>query len=116
MRSVSLFTLLAAAALAGSGCGDDVGPLGAIVGGPCAVYQDCAAGSACLTDSDFPGGLCTLYCAYNEQCPAGSACVDKKGGICMSSCINNQDCRDRYYCEIKKRKDKLGEALVCAKD
>jgi hypothetical protein len=109
--------LLPALLLIGSAsCGDDVGPLGQTVGGPCVNHQDCAPGSVCLTDGDFPGGMCSIYCGSNNDCPAGAMCIDMKSGICLSSCTTYQDCRGGYECKGKKREDKLGEALVCLKD
>lgn len=113
MRKLLIPALLLIGSVA---CGDNVGPLGDIVGGPCVLHQDCAPGSVCLTDKEFPGGMCSIYCGSNNDCPAGAMCIEMKGGICLSSCTTYQDCRAGYECKGKKREDKLGEALVCLKD
>lgn len=104
------------AILALAACGEDVGPTGAVVGGPCLVNTDCAPSSRCLTGGDFPGGSCAVNCASDADCPGGAACVSSEGGVCLLACVYSTDCRGGYVCKGKSRKGLSGEALVCIKD
>jgi hypothetical protein len=94
-------------------CGDDVGPEGETVGGPCTAHGECADGSFCETDSDFPGGMCTLHCNAHAECPDEAACIDVAGGICMQLCASDNDCRAGYVCRGKRDTTGSGESVVC---
>lgn len=102
-----------------TGCGDDtpaVGVTGVVVGGACALHQDCAAGSVCLAGGDFPDGTCSVPCNSDGDCPGGTACVDKDGDYCLLACQYSTDCRPGYTCKARDRVGISGQALVCLKD
>lgn len=107
--------LLLVTVAAATGCGEDVGPLGASVGGACASNVDCDSGSRCLTGGDFPEGTCTRNCARHDDCPSGSRCVSKEGGVCLLACELPSDCRGGYTCKGEKNQEIGGESLVCRK-
>lgn len=81
----ALFTLLAAVALAMSGCPSEVNP----DGGGCGPDQECADGLACQDN------VCIQRCADGGDCAAG-AC-DVVSGLCVD-CLRQEDCGDGLVC------------------
>lgn len=112
VHTIGLFIALVALGACGSGVGND----GAIVGGACAVNNECDIDSRCLTGAGFPGGYCARTCTSDEDCPEGSACADEEGGVCMVACGGSGECRsdEGYECVERAARDGAGATMVCA--
>lgn len=94
-----MLVLLALAAVALGGCGDDDEGNEAErrgVGSACAGDSQCIEeGQTCLA---FKGGYCGIAgCASDSDCPGGSACVSHSDGInyCFLICQDKLEC-NRY--------------------
>ena len=99
-------------------CGvDDVGPQGHMVGGRCAVDNDCV--KRCVTGTSFPGGYCTVSCATDNDCPGGATCAAVSGitgGICLATCRVPADCNGYgagYQCNRQTSQAGGAGALAC---
>jgi hypothetical protein len=88
-------------------------PMGAQIGSPCMVDNDCKAGTTCLQEqnmgpmSSWQGGYCTVINCdpQTNPCPAGSnsECLQFPGlySLCLETCPqggNQSTCRSGYYC------------------
>ncbi len=97
-----------------AGCGSEVGPAGAQVGGPCVDTLSCASGSYCLEGPSYPAGVCTVACNTDAECPGDSVCVAQGSGSCLLVCTVDADCgRDGYRCRTTSRHDASGSVDVC---
>ena len=63
-----LATTLIAGALAGAGCGNQIGDA-------CRVNLDCSPLGDRFCDVSAPGGYCTVEGCDNRSCPSGSVCI-----------------------------------------
>jgi hypothetical protein len=73
---------------------DPVGCAG-LIGGRCAVDQDCGAG-VCCRDKNCGPGTCTFLCKVTADCPPEMAC---EHGFCFLRCNDNKDCGPGQGCE-----------------
>jgi hypothetical protein len=112
----TLVAALAGLSLLGTACDDGVGNDGKVVGGPCAISDDCDEGSLCLGGSDlrFPGGTCSKRCGVELGCPGDSACVQLAvGGVCLLPCSDASTCREGYQCNFHPNQNGDGNTAVC---
>lgn len=66
-----------------------------LIGGRCAVTDDCADGVCCLDDK-CGGGTCTYLCGGDRDCPGAMAC---ENGFCFFRCGRDEDCGPGQKCE-----------------
>jgi hypothetical protein len=99
-RAVSTFRLLliAAAALALSGCPRRIGD-------GCTQNIDCSLNADRTCDLAQLGGYCTIRQCDPNRCPDNAMCIEFDSNVprlarryCMSTCNTNGDCRGGYMC------------------
>jgi hypothetical protein len=140
MRTVVLAAIVALGALAGIGCGKEIGDA-------CIVSSDCSPNGdrQCLSPMTEKEGYCTVQgcdfstcpdeaacirfftgsfankscevdgCSLDELCDLNGRCVPRSAEIryCMKTCDSDDDCRDGYECrDLAKMRLHGGEPVL----
>lgn len=118
LRGGATLLISLAVALAGAGCGKEIGS-------SCETSLDCSSQGSRLCDRTQPHGYCTLRGCEKGTCPEESVCVKFRPEqerlavtYCMYECEEDDDCRDDegYQCAGERDFGAKGEAEVLDSD